>query len=166
MKFCGDEAPYLKKHDKKHDGTIKIWYSLDSTDDIPLSITITFFKLANINDNIKEMLKQCIYQHLQELVEVDWNEVNTILKDCCDKEQDFTNALNDVRNSYDTNISYAARNVCRHLYMDMVSFYENQWFYGAFNFSTVYENLKTKYKKIEDCYLEKLSHEYVRNNIF
>lgn len=157
---------------EEHDGTIKMWYSnadgssFSSTDDIPLKIAITFYKLPNINDNIKEMLKQCLYQYLQELVEVDWSEVNTILKDCHENGQNFMDALNDIRNSYDTNISYSARNVCRHLYMDMNLFYENQWFYGGGGSSSIYENLKTKYKKIEDCYLEKLEHEYARDTIF
>lgn len=158
--------------DEKHDQTIKMWYcnadgsSFSSTDDIPLKIIITFYELKNMDDNIKEMLKHCLYSHLQKLVEVDWSEVNTILNDCHDSELDFMDALNDIGNSYNINISYAARNVCRHLYMDVIFFYENERFYAGAKSSSVYENLRVKYPKIEDCYLENLAHEFARDTVF
>lgn len=65
-------------------------------------------------------------------------------------------------------ISDSEKNICRHLGMDMEFFYENQWFYGygAGSSTSVYEKLKEKYIEIEDCYLESLAHEYVRNTIF
>lgn len=157
--------------DEKTDRTIKIWYcNLDGsefsdTNDIPLRIIITFFKPSNMDDRTKELLKQCLYPYLQELVEIDWNEVNTILKNCYTKEQRLMESLKRISNSHtdEISISDSAKNICRHLSMDMAFFYENQWFYGG---GTVYENLKAKYIEIEDCYLESLSHEYARDGVF
>lgn len=46
------------------------------TNDIPLKSIITFFKTSNMYGRTKELLKQCLYPHLQDLEEVDWDEVN------------------------------------------------------------------------------------------
>ncbi len=160
--------------DKKTDRTIKMWYcnsdgsSFGDTNDIPLKIIITFFKPLNMDDRTKEVLKQSLYPHLQELVEIDWNEVNTILKYCCyTKEQSIVNFLNIISKSYAENgISDSAQNICRHLSMDMAFFYENQWYYGGGSSTSVYEKLKEKYIEIEERYLECLVHEYARDTVF
>ncbi|MDE6662510.1 MAG: hypothetical protein K2K46_04115 [Lachnospiraceae bacterium] len=161
--------------DKKTDRTIKMWYcnsdgsAFSDTNDIPLKIIITFFKPSNMDDKTKELLKQCIYPHLQDLVEIDWNEVNTILKHCCyTKEHSIVKFLNIISNSDagENGISDSTKNICRHLSMDMNFFYENQWFYGGSNSMSVYENLKAKYTEIKDCYLESLAHEYARDTVF
>lgn len=160
--------------DKKTDRTIKMWYSnsdgssFSDTNDIPLKIIITFFKPSNMDDRTKEVLKQSLYPHLQDLVEIDWNEVNTILKNCYAKERRLMKSLSVISNSYtdENGISDSAKNICRHLSMDMNFFYENQWFYGGGRSTSVYENLKAKYTEIEDCYLESMAHEYIRDTIF
>lgn len=160
--------------DKQSDQTIKIWYcNLDGsefsdTNDIPLKIIITFFKPSNMGDETKKLLKQSLYQHLKDLIEVDWNEVNAILKDCYTKEKRLSESLKRISNAYtdEISISDSTKNILRHLSMDMTFFYENIWFYGGDSSTSVYENLKAKYIKIEDCYLESLSYEYARDTVF
>ena len=165
---------FNRLEDKQSDRTIKIWYcNLDGsefsdTNDIPLKIIITFFKPLNMDDETKKLLKQFLYQHLKDLIEVDWNEVNTILKGCCAKEKRLTESLKRISNAYteENSISDSTKNILRHLSMDMTFFYENVWFYGGGSSTSVYENLKAKYIEIEDCYLESLSYEYARDTVF
>lgn len=164
--------------DNRRDETkaIKIWYSnadgspFSDTADIPLRITVTFYKPVNIDDSTRNSLKQCIYPYLQELMEIDLNEVNTVLKNCCAKEERLVNTLARIKklDAAEIGISDSAINVCRHISMDMDFFYENQWFYGSgmSGYDTIYTNLKTKYRRIEDCYLERLSNEYLKDTIF
>ncbi|MCM1288308.1 MAG: hypothetical protein NC240_08350 [Clostridium sp.] len=159
--------------DENTDRTIKIWYSnqdgsdFGDTNDIPLRVIITFFKPSNMDDKTKELLKQCLYPHLRALVEVDWNEINTILKNCYAKEKRLMKSLNIINNSWlsESGISDSAKSIIRHLCMDMTFFYENQQFYGA-DMSSVFSNLKEKYPKIEEIYLEKLAFEFARDTVF
>lgn len=162
--------------DKQTDRTIKMWYrNMDGSDfsdtcDIPLNIVITFYKPLSIDNGILELLKRQIYQCLCELMEIDWKEVNTILKNCYDQQHRLLSTLqklSDFDLDGDTvEISDSSQNVCRHLYRDMIFFYENQWFYGGGNAGTVYENLKKKYKEVDDCYLQYLSQEYAKDTMW
>ncbi len=159
--------------DEETDRTIKIWYcNLDGsefgdTDDIPLKVIITFYKPSNMNDKTKAIIKKSLYSHLQALIEIDWNEVNTVLKKCYEKDKRLMESLNIINNSWlsETGISDSAKNIIRHLCKDMAFFYENQQFYGG-GMSSVYANLKEKYPKIEDVYLESLGHEFARDMVF
>lgn len=163
-----------RSEDEKTDRTVKIQYcSADGsecreTKDIPLKMIITFFKPSNMDDGTKELLKQRLYPHLRDLVEIDWEEVNAVLKNCCTKRESLLNHLNAVSgtDADETGISDSTKNICRHLSMDMVFFYENQWFYGGGSSASVYENLKAKYIKIENRYLETLLHEYALDTVF
>lgn len=158
--------------DVKTDRTIKIWYKNEDSEeldtmDIPLKIIITFYRPEHFNDESGEILKQSLYPFLRELVEVDWGEVNGILKDCCEKKQNLQHMLNEISQSYEENgISDSAKRICRHLSMDMSFFYENQWFFGGGKSPTVYEKLREKYPEIENRYIECLSHEYAKDTLW